>query len=585
MSATGPAVPGTGIASASSTDGLPPAAIFIVLRRMRLPLIVLIVVFAISVLGLTLIEGDSPEGPWRMSVFDAFYFMSYTATTIGFGEIPRAFNDAQRLWVTFSIYVSVVTWAYAIGTMLAQLQDPGFKRTMAMQRFRRRVGRIREPFWLMVGFGQTGELLGSWIDALGHRFVAIDLLPERITAAELGAFQADVPALAADARDPTVLTLAGLRHSFCQGVLALTDDDEANLAVLMAASVLRPDATVLARASDRALATRMRAFGTPVIINPFDSFGDHFSIELRAPAVERLAHWLMSAPGAPMPDRHHAIGSGHWVLCGYGRFGTELVADLRAAQVEVIVIDPAPVQAEGVEVLRGDGTDPHVLAQARISQAAGFVAGTDNDITNLSLVEAARRLNPSVFIVGRQNRPMNAELFAAMDLDLTMVPSRVVAEEALAHIGTPRLGQFLRLLSGMDDDSAASLTARIVDASGHGSPDLWVVTLAVAQAPALLRAMDRSEVTVADLLRNPVDREHALPAVALMLARGEQAWLSPDLDAPVHQGDTLLFAGTSQAQTDQQSVLYNDEATSYVLTGQHVPASWVLRRLQGVRRN
>ncbi len=31
-----------------------------------------------------------------MSLFHAFYVVSYTATTIGFGEIPNAFSDAQR---------------------------------------------------------------------------------------------------------------------------------------------------------------------------------------------------------------------------------------------------------------------------------------------------------------------------------------------------------------------------------------------------------------------------------------------------------------------------------------------------------
>ena len=41
-----------------------------------------------------------------MSIFHAFYVMSYTATTIGFGEVPHPFNDAQRLWVTFAIYLS-----------------------------------------------------------------------------------------------------------------------------------------------------------------------------------------------------------------------------------------------------------------------------------------------------------------------------------------------------------------------------------------------------------------------------------------------------------------------------------------------
>ena len=79
--------------------------IFLVLRRMRTPLIVLIVIFAVSVLGLKLIPGQDAQGrPWHMGFFDAFYVMSYTATTIGFGEIPYAFTYGQRMWVTVSIY-------------------------------------------------------------------------------------------------------------------------------------------------------------------------------------------------------------------------------------------------------------------------------------------------------------------------------------------------------------------------------------------------------------------------------------------------------------------------------------------------
>ena len=59
-----------------------------------------------------------------MSFFHAFYFMSYTATTIGFGEIPNAFSDGQRLWVTFCIYLVVVAWSYAIIVLVALLQAP-----------------------------------------------------------------------------------------------------------------------------------------------------------------------------------------------------------------------------------------------------------------------------------------------------------------------------------------------------------------------------------------------------------------------------------------------------------------------------
>jgi len=85
------------------------STIFLVMRRMRAPLITLIVIFFISVVGLTLIPGINPDGqPARLSLFESFYFMSYTATTIGFGELPWPFTPGQRLWVTFSIYLSVV---------------------------------------------------------------------------------------------------------------------------------------------------------------------------------------------------------------------------------------------------------------------------------------------------------------------------------------------------------------------------------------------------------------------------------------------------------------------------------------------
>ena len=98
--------------------------VFLILRRMRQPLLTLLVVYALSILGLTLIPGRDADGNvWHMSIFHAFYFVSYMATTIGFGEIPYAFTDAQRLWVSLSLYASVIAWIYAFGTILALVQD------------------------------------------------------------------------------------------------------------------------------------------------------------------------------------------------------------------------------------------------------------------------------------------------------------------------------------------------------------------------------------------------------------------------------------------------------------------------------
>ncbi len=62
------------------------ATIFLILRRMRAPLIVLIVIFSVSVLGLAVIPGQDAEGnPMQMGFFYAFNVMSYTATTNCYG--------------------------------------------------------------------------------------------------------------------------------------------------------------------------------------------------------------------------------------------------------------------------------------------------------------------------------------------------------------------------------------------------------------------------------------------------------------------------------------------------------------------
>jgi hypothetical protein len=53
--------------------GQGPPTVFLVLRRMRVPLIVLITIFAVSVLGLTLVPGQDAAGrPAHLGIFDAF---------------------------------------------------------------------------------------------------------------------------------------------------------------------------------------------------------------------------------------------------------------------------------------------------------------------------------------------------------------------------------------------------------------------------------------------------------------------------------------------------------------------------------
>jgi Trk K+ transport system NAD-binding subunit len=570
--------PGRYAAAASAAQAS--ATVFLVMRRMRAPLIVLIVIFAITVLGLTLIPGQDAQGrPHHMGFFDAFYIMSYTASTIGFGEIPHPFTYNQRMWLTISIYVTVVGWAYAIGSLLALVQDRAFRQALALQHFRRKVARLREPFLLLAGYGRTGDLLGHWLDALGRRFVVLDSDEDQINRLELGSYYADVPALVADARDPGNLGVAGLAHPSCEAVVALTDDEETNLAVVMAAALLRPDLPVIAHTTSRVLAERMRAFGNPTVVNPFDCFSEHLRISLKAPAAYQLMTWLESGPGAELPPRGEPPQEGAWVVCGYGRLGREITAELRAEGSRVTPIDPRVSADEDAAVVVADGSDPGVLARADLEHAVGFVAGTDSDTTNLSLVAAARRTNPALFIAARQNRSASASLFAAMNVDVLLVPADVIAHEVYAQLSAPLLWRFLREMPRMGDAWAAALLDRLTGLCGTRLHTMWKVRLNPKEAPALRGRLVSGPLHLADLLRSPHNRDEPLQAVALIVQRGEECFLAPGGDFVLSGEDEVLFAGWYAARRSLDTTLVVDAVREYVLTGRRVPESWIWRKL------
>jgi voltage-gated potassium channel len=556
------------------------ATIFLILRRMRAPLITLILIFAVSVFGLTLIPGRDDAGqPWHMGFFEAFYFMSYTATTIGFGELPYPFTDAQRLWVMGTIYLTVIGWAYAISALLTLLQDRAFRQALALQHFTRKVARLGEPFLLIAGYGQTGETLGRAFDTLGRRFTVIDSSEPRIDALELATHRADVPGLAGDARNPHLLGAAGLDHPYCEGVLALTDDDEANLAVTMAAALLRPELPVVARTVSAVVADRMRSFGNPTVINPFDRFGDHLRLALRSPASYQLMSWLENGPGADLPPRGESPTGGRWVVCGYGRFGRHFTADLRAQGLDVTVIEPRPGEDDDPSIVVGRESDPAVMARADLGRAVGFVAGTDNDVTNMSLVAGARRINPGLFVAARQNQPASAPLFAAMEVDALLVPTEVIAHEVYAQLSTPLLWRFLQELPRQGDDWAAEVIERLTEHCGRQLGALWKVRLNEVEAPSLGPWLARGDLRLGDLLRSPEDREERLPAVTPLVLRGDTCTVTPGEDFVLDAGDQLLIAGRAAARRTLSTTLMVDAVPEYLVSGRRVPSSWIWRRL------
>jgi len=560
-----------------------PSVFLIAARSLRAPLILIVLLFSISTVGLTLIPGIDELGqPWRMSIFHAIYFATYTSTTIGFGEIPHAFTDAQRLFAIVIIYLSVIGWTYLLGTLLSLAQDKAFQQALVAARFRRVVRGLHEPFFLVCGLGETGMTVARALDRLGTRFTAIDLDERRVQELELEETSLDVPVLAADVRSAETLESAGLLKPECQGVLALCNNDDTNLAVALAVGLLRPDLPLISRADTPATAALMQTFGSCRVISPSQDFADHLGLALRAPETDRLLAWLTGTPGSWLPPSlppRIPMPPGHWLICGHGRYGSAAVAAIQRAGFRVTVVDPAGLPAIGLHRIEGLATDTAVLRDAGAETACGVFAGTDDDTANLAIALAARRINPGVFVILRQNLQASGMLFGKFGADMTMVISRIIANECLAALRTPQLADFLDLVRRRDDLFAYALAESLRVLVGDEVPRFWSLTIGPLEAPGLLSAAARLPLplTVGALCCSPRARADRLLCLALLLVRdGTQVEVPGDEEA-LRLGDRLLFAGQRSAEADQALVLRDANAAAYVLSGRREAEGWLWR--------
>ncbi len=278
------------------------------------------------------------------------------------------------------IYMSVLSWTFAIGSLLALGRDRSFREAVRRARFAAEVRGRGEPFVIVCGFGDTGSLICAALDRSATRFVVVERDETRVAEVDLQGYAATTPALAADASQPENLLLAGLQHPRCRGVLAVTDDDQSNLAVAIAVRLLNPRVPVLARARSEEVAANLASFHTDHVINPFNVFGEYLSLLLRAPRVYALLDRLIGSARRPRPPtgcrraatgwwRATAVSAARWSSASTAKASTSpsSIRIRRRNSTGRWCAAPAPTKAP--------------LRAAGIEHAVGIVAGTDNDVT------------------------------------------------------------------------------------------------------------------------------------------------------------------------------------------------------------
>ena len=519
--------------------------IYLFLQRMRRPILVLLLSYAVAVLGMALMPMVDENGEMnRLSIFQAFYWVSYTATTIGYGEVPVAFSQWQRIWAAFSIYYTVPAWLYAAGKIIALLGDQTFQDALRENRFAQRVSKLHSRFVIICGFGEAGKRLVHRLQAQNYVCVVVDIDADRINRMALDPALHNVLALKGNAADVELLTRAGIRSPYCRAVLAITDNEEVNIKVALSARLLSSDRNrfkSICRTVSRQASANAHSFDTDFVINTSQVFANRLTVGLRRPSIANLLSRLNGTPNnvyeaPPRPP------TGTWIICGYGALGRTLVRFLEYEGIDTVVINREAQGSLLKTQIKGKGTEAVTLREARIDRAQAIVAGLENDPDNLSIAMTAKQMQPSLFVVGRQNESSNARLFEMAGFDQVMEEADLLVSEIFPYLARPMLSRFIRLVRHQSEEWGRYLMQRIDDIAGDHNPNQYLLRITEKHAPTVIEHLKSGHLLRMQSLWTLANDSKTLnQALPLLLLREGKEILLPKTATNLQVGDQVLL--------------------------------------------
>ncbi len=195
-------------------------------------------------------------------------------------------------------------------------------------------------------------------------------------------------------------------------------------------------------------------------VQPLSPRGRLFTIGLIVVGVGLAAWALRSAVEIMLGDRFWltvtqrrmkgrlASLRDHYIVCGYGRMGHQIVRDLRARREPFVVIDSSSQVAEemleqGILHIFGDATNDSVLKQAGVQRARGLVAVLDTDADNVLVVLTARGLNPNLLIVARASNEVAEDKLRRAGADRVVSPYVIGGHRLALALVQPVVHDFL----------------------------------------------------------------------------------------------------------------------------------------------
>jgi voltage-gated potassium channel len=149
----------------------------------------------------------------------------------------------------------------------------------------------------------------------------------------------------------------------------------------------------------------------------------------------------------------------HFIVCGYGRIGCEVVRELIREKHTIVVIDRVENQISSPEggkvicIVGDPAVNESLLEQAGLAHAQGLIITVGDDADAIFIAISARAIRPDLAIVARASTPQTAEKLRKIGVNHAVIPSRVGGFYLAAHITRPG---FARLLDqSLDHEQAA----------------------------------------------------------------------------------------------------------------------------------
>jgi len=134
--------------------------------------------------------------------------------------------------------------------------------------------------------------------------------------------------------------------------------------------------------------------------------------------------------------------NGHAVICGYGRVGRILCAELAEAGTPFVVVDNdadrlAAAEEIGQFVVLGDATEEQTLLSAGVDRAKTLATVLPNDALNVFITLTARGVNPSVRVIARAEDPASESKLVRAGANRVVLPARIGAGKIASLITRP----------------------------------------------------------------------------------------------------------------------------------------------------